>query len=43
MLGSLAALCAVDVTLEYLASAIDLARRNIEAGLALPGIDAKVR
>ena len=30
----------VDATLERLAAAIALARRNIEAGLALPGIDA---
>ena len=30
----------VDATLEQLADAIALARRNIEAGLALPGIDA---
>ena len=31
----------VDATLQQLADAIALARRNIEAGLALPGIDAK--
>ena len=31
----------VDATLEQLAGAIALARRSIEAGLALPGIDAK--
>ena len=31
----------VDATLEQLAGAIALARRNIEAGLALPGIDAR--
>jgi hypothetical protein len=30
----------IEATLGQLASAIDLARRNIEAGLALPGIDA---
>jgi hypothetical protein len=30
----------VDATLEKLTDAIDLARRNIEAGLALPGVDA---
>jgi hypothetical protein len=30
----------VEATLGQLASAIDLARRNVEAGLALPGIDA---
>ena len=30
----------VELTLGHLASAIDLARCNIEAGLALPGIDA---
>jgi RecB family exonuclease len=32
----------VDATLEQLAGAIALARHNIEAGLALPGIDADV-
>ena len=31
----------IDSTLQQLTDAIDLARRNIEAGLALPGIDAK--
>ena len=30
----------VDATLEQLSAAIALARRNIQAGLALPGIDA---
>jgi hypothetical protein len=30
----------IEATLGQLASAIDLARRNLEAGLALPGIDA---
>jgi hypothetical protein len=30
----------VDATLQQLTDAIDFARRNIEAGLALPGVDA---